>query len=221
MSVVLFGVVGYLGAVLFERVSSDQLLPQSEKSSGSQDRGYRLIKDANGRELNCKITAKDQDFVVIEREGDTQSFLINIYSLSRASRGELEALDGFDASAVEHMLYLAALRSVKVELQYVPSLTYFRCSSNGAVQKSCEGLQVDQFRQFLVKAGVQFSEKTLSTTPAKDGYVYLPDGVRSVPCIKIGSDRLYTQSQRQFESLMAAQYSIQYSVKNSYESSER
>lgn len=125
---------------------------------------YSPIEDSKGRTIHCKVIAKNEDFIIIERESDQQSFLLNTYTLSRSSRRKVDALSDFNTSAVEDRLFTEALGTVRVELEYVPALTYLRCHRTNLRQKSCEGIEVDRFRAFLRAQGVPYRETTPDET---------------------------------------------------------
>lgn len=173
---------------------------------------YTSFKDKTGRELSAKVLAKKTDFIVIEREQDRQNFLLNTYTLDKSSRRKVEAKKDFEVSLVDEYLYSAALDSIKVYLEYVPELNYFSCRLGGMRRKNCRGKKVDKFRTFLTEQGIEYRETTLPTTAAGENLVYLPEGVQTVPCIRVGSERIYCEDADELRKLMADAYAVQFST---------
>lgn len=186
--------------------SFDDLI--STKASQSRD---VTLTNKDGVELDCSVAAKKSDFVVIKRKSDGGLFLVDSYTLSDDSRKQIQALKDFSEDVVRERLFSEARKTIRVELLYAPELAYFTCRRTGEKMKTCSGNRVDAFRAFLRQENITYRETTLQTTPANDRYVYLPDGISSVPCIKIGNAMLYGSDAGKLRELMAEAYTIDYS----------
>ena len=102
-----------------------------------------------------------------------------------------------------------ASKNMDVELVYLPALTTFRCSLAGSKMKSCNGYEVDRFRDFLREKGYRYQETPLSLTPNREGYYFLPAGIMDVPCYRIGEQYIFKRNETEIRKAYVEAYMAQ------------
>ncbi len=173
---------------------------------GGETSDFVEIHDQAGRPLKCRVTAKRDPFVQVVREADGRRFTINRSSLDGPSSRMLHAMADFNEASLEEELYAQAKAAVKVELLNAPELNTFRCKYSGQNMQSEKGAELDAWRSYLQNIKVNRREVTVRLEKTGDGGLYFPEGIRDLPCVRVGEEVIYGRDSKAIRAAMIQHY---------------
>lgn len=206
-------VLAVLAAAWFRNCgdADSQIFSIENLSIPTLNKEFAKIVDQNGRELSCKLTAKRDNFVQIQREADGRGFVISLSTLSDASRKRFSRISDFNQEVVDVELLKLAGKEFQVELLYIPGISAdYRSKCTGQRIKTSVGIKLDSYRDFLRNYGFKYKEVALQAEEMGNGGFVLPSGMKDIPCLRVGETLIYKRDREKIHEAMVEHYIAKY-----------